>query len=138
MSFINLIQSTSDRVYNDIKQSFGTKFANCDNPPVFVGNRMSYTVTTLDGCEDSIVELAVHDDLGRLKMSFIIHEDEHCAQVLVDEITHYMCSFINIISEDIVYMYDSKTKNITCTSISMTESELGIRCKKPALMVNKA
>lgn len=53
MSFVNLIQSTSDRVYNDIKQSFETKFANCNNPPVFVGQRMNYTVTALDGYENS-------------------------------------------------------------------------------------
>lgn len=126
MSFVNLIQSTSDCAYNDIKKSFGTKFANCDNPPVFVGQRMSYTVTALEGYENSGAELTVRDDTGRLNMSFIIYEDEHCAQVLVDEISQYMCSFINIISEDIVFMYDSKTKSITCSSISMTKSELGI------------
>lgn len=71
-------------------------------------------------------ELTVRDDSGRLKMSLLIYEDEHCAQVLADEITHYMCSFVNIISEDIVYTYDTKTRSITCTSISMSKSELGI------------
>lgn len=126
MSFVKLIASTCNRVYNDVKHSFETKFANCKNPPKFVGNNMNYTIEALDNFDNSLVEISVCDSDGKLKMTFTIDEDEYNAQELVEKITHYMCSFINIISGDIVYMYDKKTKEITCSSIGMTLTSLDV------------